>query len=215
MALNYKSSLSRYRRYLQVVQSQPLFATSLWVIFSLVLLIVLLVLALRPTLITIADLMSKIQQQREISARLEDQILVVQEALTNLGGVRDQVYLLDLGLPKDALWDKLAENLYGMASVSGVTLEDVIVNKVPLTPSELVEKKQESIKTSTPRGIFPIRFTVVANGDYEQVKKMVELVEKMGRVSIINSMKIETPKEGGFKVTIQAETGYLPDKFVL
>src|SRR3989304_6607354 len=119
MALDYKSSLSRYRRYLQMVQSRPLLATSLWVILSLVLLIVLLVLALRPTLITIADLVSKINQQREISVKLDDQILAVQGALTSLQGARDQLYLLDLGLPKEAAWDELAVNLQGMASGSG------------------------------------------------------------------------------------------------
>ena len=52
MALQYKNSLARYRKYLQVVQSQPLFVASLWVILSLLLVILLVVMAIRPTLVT-------------------------------------------------------------------------------------------------------------------------------------------------------------------
>jgi Tfp pilus assembly protein PilO len=215
MALNYKSSLSRYRRYLQMVQSRPLLATSLWVILSLILLIVLLVLALRPTLITIADLVAKIEQQREISQRLEAQMLTVQQAATNLDAVRDKLDLLDSGLPKEAAWNELAWGLSGMATSSGLALDSIVINKIPLSPTELAGNKQETVIISTPQGIIPVRFTIVATGDYEQIRRLVELVEKMRRISIIDRMQIDTTKEGAVKVIIQAETGYLPDKFVL
>jgi len=198
-----------------MIQSRPLLATSLWVILSLVLLIVLLVLALRPTLITIADLMSKIRQQQEISKRLEDKMLAVQKASTNLEAVRERLYLVDLGLPKEAQWKELTEKLAGMATESGLALNNIIVNKIPLTPTEQIGSKQEAVIISIPKGIVPIRFTVVATGTYEQIRKLVEMVEKMQRVSIIDRMQTEMTKEGSLKVTIQAETGYLPDKYVL
>lgn len=215
MALSYKSSLSRYRRYLQMVQSRPLLATSLWVIMTLVLLIVLVVLALRPTLITIADLLSKINQQKEVSAQLDQKILQVQEATSNLEQARDKLYLLDLGLPKEALWNELSSNLVGMATVSGTTLQNIVVKKIPLSPSEQLGTKQDPIEVLMPKGIIPIRFTVVANGNFEQIQELVQLVERMNRVSIVNMVQITSGKEEGYDVTIFAETGYLPDKFVL
>jgi len=215
MALNYKNSLSRYRRYLQVVQTRPLLATSLWVILSLILLIALLVLALRPTLVTIADLVSKISQQQEVSQRLEEKMLAVQQASTNLNNVRDKLYLLDLGLPKEAEWNELASELQGMATSSGLSLDNIVISKIPMSPDELTTSKQEKVVISTPKGILPVRFSLTAIGSYEQIRVLVEKVEKMQRVCIINRMQIDTTKEGDLKVNIQAETGYLPDKYVL
>ena len=215
MALNYKSSLSRYRRYLQMVQSRPLLATSMWVILSLILLIVLVVLALRPTLITIADLVSKINQQNEVSDRLEEKMLMVQQATANLDMARDRLYLLDIALPKEALWNELSSNLIGMATSSGVNIENITVNKIPLTPDEQSGTKQTGVSVSMPEGIIPVRFMVIAKGTNEQIEKLVELVENTKRVSIINMMQIQLTKEGDYQINIQAETGYLPEKFIL
>jgi hypothetical protein len=215
MALNYKSSLSRYRRYLQVVQSKPLFTTTLWVILSLILLIVLIVLALRPTLITIADLLSRIKQQNQVSQRLDSKMLEVQQALAALEDTRDKLYLLDIALPKEALWNELSSNLVGLATQSGTVLENIVVNKIPLSPDELTGTKPGTVIISMPKEIIPIKFTIIAKGQPENIRSLVELVERMRRVSIVNMVQINLNKEGDYRVTIMAETGYLPEKYLL
>ena len=55
--LDYRSSLLHYRRYLSVVQKRPILRASLFLILSLILLIILVATALRPTLVTIAGLL--------------------------------------------------------------------------------------------------------------------------------------------------------------
>jgi len=211
MALSYKSSLSRYRRYLQMVQSRPLLATSLWVILSLVLLIVLLVLALRPTLITIADLMSKINQQKAVSQQLEDKMVTVRLASENLDKIGEQLYLLDLGSPKESYWSELSSILVGMATQSGTELDNIVVNRIPLSTNESIGTKQDPVEISMPKGLIPVRFNLTAYGEYEKLEKLVELVEKMRRVSIIDMVQIQLTKNGDYRVTIKAETSYRPE----
>jgi len=198
-----------------MVQTRPLLATSLWVIMSLILLIILLVLALRPTLITIADLLAKIREQGEVSKQLEDKMVSVQTATANLKKIDDKLYLLDVGLPKEDLWDQLASKLESIATASGLKIQNIIIYKVPLSPTELIGTKEQPIIVSAPKGIIPIRFKIIAVGSYDQSRKLIEAVEKMRRITIIDQANIDLTKEGDYMVTIQAETGYLPDKFIL
>ena len=67
----------------------------MWVVLSLILLIILMVLALRPTLVTISTLLGQIQQQKEISQKLDDKTLSVTTALKTLDSVKEKLPLLD------------------------------------------------------------------------------------------------------------------------
>ena len=215
MALDYKSSLSRYRRYLQMVQTQPLWTASLWVMLSLILLIILLVLALRPTLVTIADLMGKIKQQREVSKQLENKIFTVQKALENLDAVNDKLGLLDEALPKETEWKQIADKLQFIATGSGIALDNILISKIPLTPIDPASK-QEQVSTMIPQGIIPIRFTYEITGDYESVRQVVSKIENTRRIIIVSRVQVLPTKDGGgWHMTMQGETGYLPDKFIL
>ncbi len=198
-----------------MVQSQPLWAASLWVILSLILLIVLLVLALRPTLVTIADLLGKIKQQRQVSKQLEDKIFTVQKALANLEAVNDKLYLLEEAAPKEARWSEFADGLAATATESGVTLENILINKIPMTPTEKPGKQELTVVSYMPNGIIPVRFTLGVRGDYDKLRPIVEKLEKKRRIIIIDRVQIEPAKEGGWRMTLQGETGYLPDKYVL
>jgi tetratricopeptide (TPR) repeat protein len=78
--LQYKNSLSRYRKYLQTVQNQPLLKASLFLILSLVLVIILIATALQPTLTTIADLIGQISKQKTLEQKMDAKISALQEA---------------------------------------------------------------------------------------------------------------------------------------
>lgn len=216
MALDYKSSLGRYRRYLQMVQSQPLWSASLWVILSLILLIVLLVLALRPTLITIADLVGKINQQKIVTAQLEERIVAVQNAISSMENQRDRISLLDEALPLDMKWSELAATLEAVAVESGISVENIVIGKIALTPTEIANNKSEKLEISSlPVGVIPVRFSITALGDFQSFRTLVERLEKKRRVMILTAVQISTDKTGALTIAIQGETSYLPDKFVL
>jgi Tfp pilus assembly protein PilO len=213
MALDYKSSLSRYRRYLQLVQSRPLWAASLWVILSLVLLIVLLVLALRPTLVTISSLMGQIKQQKEISRQLEEKISKVEEALAGMDAVSEKIPLLDEMLPDTPNWSNLAADLERMATESGLVLESVTIEKIPMAPVEKTTDNNEDI-SRLPAGVLPVKFIFAASGEYTQMRQMLSELENLRRVLILSSVKIDTTKDGGLRLLIKGEAGYIPEKFL-
>jgi len=129
--------------------------------------------------------------------------------------LRNRLYLLDMALPKEALWNELSSSLVGMATLSGTALDSIVINKVPLSPDEQPSTKQNTETTSMPKGIIPMKFTVVARGETEKIGNLVELIERMRRINILNMVQISLTKEDNYQVTINAEAGYLPDEYVL
>jgi Tfp pilus assembly protein PilO len=184
----------------------------MWVILSLILLIVLLVLALRPTLVTISGLLGQIKQQREISKKLDEKILNVQKALVELDAVSQKAPLLDEVLPKEPDWSSIATNLEKMATESGLQMESVTIDKIPLTPEPSTGTGQ--LKSQMPRGVLPVRFIFTASGEYTRIRKMLSDLENLRRVIILSSVEIDTNKDGSLRVTINGEAGFIPERFL-
>jgi Tfp pilus assembly protein PilO len=214
MALDYKSSLTRYRTYLQMVKSQPLWTASLWVILSLILLIVLLVMALRPTLVTISGLLGQIQQQKEISTRLDNKITLVQRAITEMNSVKNNLPSLEKALPKNANWNEIATLLSQIATSSGLTTSDLIIDKIPMLPNEPIITTGQKYVPQVPLGVIPIRFSLSLTGGYTQMRKAVSDLESVGRIVMITSIEIYTDKKGNQIMDLSGKFGYLPDQFL-
>jgi Tfp pilus assembly protein PilO len=214
MALDYKSSLGRYRRYLQLVQTQPLWAASMWVIMSLVLLIVLVILALRPTLVTISGLFGELRQQKEISAKLDEKILKVRRAIDEMESVKNDLPLLQQILPEQADWDILADDLYKAATESGLDILSISVEKIPLSPSEIVVDQQQA-KPLMPQGLISIRFSIAAKGNEQQIRNTILALQEMKRLILFSDVSIEEDKDGRLNLNASGEVGYIPDKYLL
>lgn len=193
------------------MQSQSLWATSLWVILSLILLIVLVIMALRPTLVTISSLVGQIKQQEEVSQKLDEKILSVRRALDEADKVKGKLYLLNNALPNDPLWEMLADELRGIATDSGLILTSIIVDKIPLAHNEPGPVGSVQAKLLVPDKVLPVKFTMTATGGYDQIMDAVAKVQKMSRVIMISTVGIELNKTNGLDLTVSGQAGYLPD----
>ncbi len=210
MALSYKDSLSRYRKYLQLATTRPVWVAGLWVILSLILMIVLLIFALRPTLVTISGLLGQIKSQQETADKLEAKINSVQRAISELDGVEDQLYLLEEAIPTKYDWNSLTNSLQQAATESGITLESLIVNKIPLEAGETGAIKNQ-IPSQLPQGIIPVRFSLSGSGSYQQIQDLVVDLYRIRRLISITEVQIQKEKnKDGFGMTITGEAGYQP-----
>jgi Tfp pilus assembly protein PilO len=206
MALDYKSSLSRYRRYLQSVQSQPMWTASMWVVLSLILMIVLVVLALRPTLVTISTLFGQIKQQTEIARKLDEKIMSVRKATDALEAVREKIPLLEEALPESPKWETLVTTLESIIAEQGMTTTSITVDKI--------SQPTEAEKSVMPAGVLPVKFLLVGNGSYEQIRGTIERVEKMGRLVLFRNIVISQNKDGSLGLALDGVVGYLPESKV-
>lgn len=168
--LDYKSSLAQYRRYLAAAREQPLFAASLGLVLSLVLIIILVSAALRPTLVTIASLLGNIQQQDDVEKRLDKKIAEVTTAQTVYLQNESRLKALDEALPigqKYAAW--------------GIRLEEVASGSgVKVTEWSLLEGKD---------------FSVSLTGDVGGLKRFLATMENLRRLVEIKSVQLNKGKE--------------------
>lgn len=176
--LDYKSSLVRYHRYLQSVQKQPMFKASLFLILSLLLIIVLVVAALKPTLVTIASLGGEIKQQREVEKKLDKKIsaLIVGQQLLSENAQR--LVLLDAALPVEAQYGQWGKQMERLASQSGVRVTVLLED----------EKK----------------FTITVEGPYSQLRLFLGGVENLRRLMTIENMQI-TQRASMLSLTIRGQ----------
>lgn len=196
MALNYKNSLTRYRRYLQVSHQQPWMRENLYVILSLVLVIILLVSALRPTLVTIAGLLGQINQNQKIERALDEKIATVQQAEEVLLRVEPRLGILDGAVPSSAMWGKFAGEVGQLATDSGITLKSMVMNP---------------IEEGDGGKLVMWNFTISGDGGYANVKKFVNELENMRRVVVVTTVDIIRIKEGEVTLNLAGKMGFLPD----
>lgn len=209
MATNYKSSLGRYQRYLESVKSRPLWRATLYLALSLMLLIVLLVTALRPTLVTITKLLSDIEKEKELNSRMESKIGQIAEAQSLLADskVSSRLGLLDQGLPADPKFGPLGDMLAAIVSESGLEIRTLNVGELQ------VEPKPETGGENNISG--RVNFDLSARGNYAGIRKLVERLEEWRRVVEFKKVQITSASTGGggeLEVNISAAVGYVYEK---
>lgn len=168
--LDYKSSLAQYRRYLTAVREQPVFAASLGLVLSLVLIIILVSAALRPTLVTIASLLGNIQQQSDVEKRLDKKIAEVTSAQAEYLKNESRLKVLDEALPVGQKYAAWGMRLETVASESGVKV----------TEWSLLEGKD---------------FSVSLSGDVGGLKRFLTTMENLRRLVEVKSVQLSKAKE--------------------
>ena len=131
--INYRNSIDRYRKYLLVMQKRPLWRATLFVTLSLLLLIILLVFALRPTLLTIAGLMNDIDTKKEIHIKLEEKVSNLQKMVQSYQRIQDKLPVLEAAIPTNPNFSKWGQYIQISASTSGFILESLRLEKIALS----------------------------------------------------------------------------------
>lgn len=168
--LDYKSSLAQYRRYLAAVREQPLFAASLGLVLSLILIIILVFAALRPTLVTIASLLGNIQQQSDVEKRLDKKIAEITAAQAEYLKNESRLKVLDEALPVGQKYAAWGMRLEEVASESGVKV----------TEWSLVEGKD---------------FSVSLSGDVVGLKRFLAIMENLRRLVEVKDVQLAKDKD--------------------
>ena len=168
--LDYKGSLLHYRRYLSTVQKRPILRASLFLILSLVLLVILVATALRPTLVTIAGLLGDLNQQKDIEIRMDQKINQLAQAQRSLSQIQPRLTLLDQGMPNPDKFSGWANSLESLAN----SLE------LEISSLALFEEKPK------------IGFNLVLKGPLPQIRKFIQSLENLRSLAIVESVQIST-----------------------
>lgn len=185
--LNWQSESHRYRRYF--VDLNKLYQTKkgrvyTGIVFSLIVIMLFIFFAIRPTLITIAQLVRQIKDQRIVAAALEKKINNLTEAQKNYLTIENDLSLIEEALPQKANLPLLTKQIEALAKQAGIVLVNLRFSEVSLSKSEPIQDEK-----------IEVVFNFNALGEYPNLKKFLSSLTELRRVILVEAFSFQTGKD--------------------
>lgn len=145
--------------------------------------------AIRPTLLTMSDLIKEIEDKRELNEMLGNKIASLATAQTTYMAMEDKVQLLDQAMPNNENIVKTLKLIEKIASEQNIAITQMSVSKVPEVSSE------ESIVPAK-KTLDQVSISVGVVGDYQSIRQFVEGLRLSRRSLIVETV---TFKVEGFR----------------
>lgn len=158
-------------------------------VFSLLTISFFLLFAIKPTLMTIAQLVKTIEDQRQVSQKLAEKISNLEKAQSTYNQVANQLYLVDEALPKEPSLGTLVVQLEALSAQEGVGLTSLRFAKV--------EVKNPAGSPTESAGEKTVAFTLTAKGDYRKLASFLDSLTRLRRLTTVNSFSLKGQKEKG------------------
>lgn len=176
------------------IYSNPATRISLELLLSFVLVLVLAVVAIQPTLTTIAELNKEIEEKKELTSKLSSKISAVTTAIDVYGQYEDKIELLDQALPSSANLIPTFKIIEKLAGENNVIITAASANKVP------DETEKDSLAANAPLESLPISVTVM--GQYQDMKSFVEALHDSRRTIHVLSASFSLEETRGQRALI-------------
>ncbi len=193
---NYKGGT--YQKYLQNIvilykQRQDL-RSYLEILLSVVTIIIFVIFAIKPTLVTITDLITKIQSQQETSNKLDEKIKNLGTAQNLYAKEESKINILQEAVPDNPDVAGYIRQIEGLIKKENLTTLNLGASQVDLTGASV---SAQILGT-----------TISVSGDHTKLENLMKNIENLRRPS--NLIKIsESISENILNLTITGQTPYM------
>lgn len=157
--------------------------------------------AIRPTLITAVTLNKSVADLKKLDIEYENKIGNIITAQSQYEQIRGDIPDIDLALPKDAMFNQLANALEKFAEKANLLIKQLQIDRSPISrlpPSGKVEN---------------IQFSILTSGSYISSSDFIQHLLNWKRLIILDSLELS--KEGGtesaeLRMTLKGKTYYEP-----
>ena len=156
-----------------------------------------LVFAIKPTLVTITELITTIKDQKLVAGQLQNKINALSIAQSEYNLMSSDLYLVDEALPKNSQISTLVKQIEVLTLQSGVALGSMKFDPVALKEAGA--------------GLKEISFSLTVSGDYQNLKSFLHLLASLRRVIGVEtfSFKIKTAESQALTLGISGRAYYL------
>jgi len=194
---------------IRLAYQKPEIKASVEVILSVFAVAFLLLVAVRPTLATVAELRKKIEDYEIVNKKLSNKISQLTRAEENLKENSANLYLFEKAVPDNFAYANLAKRIEIVAIEEGVVLESLNFSRVDITGEEVTDEKKDK-RESFVEGEFLLIFSL--NGEEVKIVSFLEKIEKLDRVMKLENVSIKKVEDkellGGKLRAIGEITGY-------
>lgn len=219
MALGWRKEYLRYKEFfLNIValykRNQDL-RTFLEILLSLATISFFTFFALRPTLITIAELYKNIQSKEETIVKMDTKIQNVSSAQNIFDSESPRIPLAQSSIPDNPTPEALVRQIEGLAVDSSVNLLGVSIGQVVLAGEEKKVPVSEGDIAPLPEGARALTFSVSVSGPYPSLSRFLTELESLRRPIKIDASGLTSSKtEEGNKLVllVSGRVPYLGNK---
>lgn len=188
----------------RMVYQRPEIKASVEVILSVFAVTFLLLVAVRPTLATVAELKKKIEDYEVVDKRLSNKIVQLGRAEEEMRENSGDLYLFDRAVPDDFTFAGLSKRIEILAVEEGVILESLNFSRVNMTGS-VVEDKKKDKDDDFIEGEFDLRFSL--SGEEKRIVSFLEKMEEMDRVTKLENVIVKKVEDKNFPAGRLRATG--------
>lgn len=171
--------------------NKPVAKVSAELVFSIVAVIFFALFAIRPTLLTMSDLIREIDEKKALNDRLGQKVAALNSIQNEYLAFQDRLPLLDEAIPPTPEFVQTIKLIEKVASEQKLVIQNIQANEVPKEPAA----DQDASFSAKTRLIKPISISVV--GDYPSIKNFIEELRKLRRTTVIDTIIFNISEENG------------------
>ena len=183
MAANWQGS-STYQRYLldivALYRRKPNLKIYLELLLSIVTIGILTLFAIKPTVLTIAELVVKINSQQQTSDQMDTKIKNLGIAQTLFNQEQANIQLLNQAVPTGPDVQTYIRQIEGLLKKQGLTPTTLSVGQVDL----LSQKEATAAATTSSQAAF----TITISGAYQQLLNLMQDLENLRRPALLDKL---------------------------
>jgi type IV pilus assembly protein PilO len=169
---------------------KPVARVSIELISSIVVVVFFAVFAIRPTLITMADLIKEISDKKELDKQMDLKLASLNTAQGQYIDNKDDFYLLDEAIPRQLDVVESLKKIEKIAGEGGLVINNISLASIPEAISEeLLNNNFDNYK----RDFLPVNIEIV--GSYMQIREFVEEIMNLRQVIIVDQVVVERKTE--------------------
>lgn len=213
MGNDWRKDYSLYRRYffdiLALYKRRQDIRAFLEILLSLGTIILFILFAIRPTVITISQLLTELKTKEDTIAQMDTKIKNLQIAQSLLSQNISQLVILDTAIPSSPSPDAQLRQLEGFAKKENATILNLNTGEVAVLGTS-AELKPEQGQKPMPSGAKSFTISGTFSGDYTQLSNLLNDIENMRRPILIDNVTFSSVQTQTGKKIVLSISGRLP-----
>ena len=179
-------SSERYTRDLRKYYRLPAVQVSLTLVLSFFVMAMFIVLALRPTLVSIVALKKNIEESKTTLTKLDAKVASLQKVSTQFEKIKPMLAVLNTDIPnKGADYSPLSTSIEVLSAQSGTKLESE-----SLGPTLLFSRLFSPFTPNKNQAVVTLPFAVRVTGSYSAVSEFLKKLLSMERILMVETITI-------------------------
>jgi len=219
MAVGWRKDYIRYKNYfLNIValyKKKKDLRMFLEVILSLLTISFFATLALRPTVLTISELLKDIESKEDTLIKLDTKIQNINQAQSLYIANEAQISLLSSSVPETAEPDLFAQQIEGLATIYPISVLGISIGETVLLGDQTIPVQVSENQKVIPSEAKPTNFSISVTGEYQALTQFLDGLETLRRPVYLDSTNItliDTGERNEIVLSISGRAAYLNEK---